>query len=79
VAHPPIVYHVHYAVWAILHELETQTVDSVMALRMLWTLRLTFNYWLRRGSEDYRWNLIQGWVGTLACNQPPVSTNMHIQ
>jgi steroid 5-alpha reductase family enzyme len=50
-----------------------------MALSMLWTLRLTFNYWLRGGSEDYRWNLIQGWVGTPGCNQPSVSANMHIQ
>jgi hypothetical protein len=66
----PTVYHIHYAVWARMHGLETQRVDNVMAFSVLWTLRLTFNYWRRGGyqigSEDYRWNLIKGWIGTPA-------------
>jgi len=53
-----------------MHTLETQRVDNVMAFSVLWTLRLTFNYWRRGGyqigSEDYRWNLIKGWIGTPA-------------
>lgn len=77
--HPPTVYHVHYAVWAKMHGLGTQAVDDVMALSMLWTLRLTSNNWLRGGSEEYHWNLIQGWVGTPAYNQPSMSTSMRIQ
>ena len=66
----PTLYHIHYAVWARMHGLETQRVDNVMAFSVLWTLRLTFNYWRRGGyqigSEDYRWNLIKGWIGTPA-------------
>jgi hypothetical protein len=66
----PTLYHIHYAVWARMHGLETTRVDNVMAFSVLWTLRLTFNYWRRGGyqigSEDYRWNLIKGWIGTPA-------------
>jgi hypothetical protein len=43
-----------------MHGLGTQAVDDVMALSMLWTLRLTSNNWLRGGSEEYHWNLIRG-------------------
>jgi hypothetical protein len=66
----PTLYHVHYAVWARTNGLETQRVDNVMAFSILWSCRLTFNYWRRGGyqigSEDYRWNLIKGWIGTPA-------------
>lgn len=66
----PTVYHIHYAVWARLNGLETQRVDNVMAFSIVWSMRLTFNYWRRGGyqigSEDYRWNLIKGWIGTPA-------------
>ena len=66
----PTLYHVHYAVWARMHGLETTRVDNVLAFSVLWTLRLTFNYWRRGGyqigSEDYRWNLIKSWIGTPA-------------
>jgi steroid 5-alpha reductase family enzyme len=41
-----------------------------MAFSVVWSMRLTFNYWRRGGyqigSEDYRWNLIKGWIGTPA-------------
>jgi hypothetical protein len=66
----PTLYHIHYAVWARMNGLETQRVDNVMAFSVLWSIRLTFNYWRRGGyqigSEDYRWNLIKGWIGTPA-------------
>lgn len=66
----PTIYNIHYAVWARMNGLETQRVDNVMAFSVLWSMRLTFNYWRRGGyqigSEDYRWNLIKGWIGTPA-------------
>lgn len=64
----PTVYHIHYAVWARLNGLETQKVDNVMAFSVVWSIRLTFNYWRRGGyqigSEDYRWNLVKERIGT---------------
>lgn len=63
----PSVYHVHYAVWARLNGLPTAKIDNVLIFSLIWTTRLTFNYWRRGGyqigSEDYRWNLIKGWIG----------------
>ena len=66
----PTLYHFHYAVWARMLGLETQRVDNVMAFSVLWTLRLTFNYWGKGGdqvgSEDYRWNIVKDRVGPVA-------------
>lgn len=66
----PSVYHVHYAVWARLNGLPTSKIDNVLVFSLIWTTRLTYNYWRRGGynigSEDYRWNLIKGWIGTPA-------------
>lgn len=66
----PTLYHIHYAVWARVNDLPTAKVDHVMAFSVVWSIRLTFNYWRRGGyqigSEDYRWNLIKGWIGTPA-------------
>jgi steroid 5-alpha reductase family enzyme len=63
----PTIYHAHYAAWARLNGLPTQKVDNVLAFSVLWTLRLTYNYWRKGGynigSEDYRWNLIKDKIG----------------
>ncbi|KAM0720561.1 hypothetical protein Q7P37_004697 [Cladosporium fusiforme] len=66
----PTIYHIHYAVWARMNGLETQKVDNVMAFSVVWSIRLTFNYWRRGGyqigSEDYRWNLVKARIGAPA-------------
>lgn len=66
----PTIYHAHYAIWAHMSGLPTQRVDNVLAFSVLWSLRLTFNYWRRGGyqvgSEDYRWKIIQEKIGNLA-------------
>lgn len=66
----PTLYHIHYAVWARLNGLPTARVDNVLAFSVLWSLRLTFNYWRRGGyqvgSEDYRWKIIEKKVGRAA-------------
>jgi len=66
----PTLYHAHYAIWARLNGLNTSKVDHVLAFSVIWSIRLTYNYWRRGGykigSEDYRWNLIKGWIGTPA-------------
>ncbi len=66
----PTIYHAHYAIWARLNGLPTQRIDNVLAFSVVWSLRLTFNYWRRGGyqvgSEDYRWKIIEEKVGRLA-------------
>lgn len=63
----PTVYHAHYALWARLNGMDTQKVDNVLAFSVVWSLRLTFNYWRKGGyeigSEDYRWNIIKDKIG----------------
>ncbi|KAK5127712.1 hypothetical protein LTR08_004321 [Meristemomyces frigidus] len=63
----PTLYHAHYAVWARLHGLPTAKVDNVLAFSVVWTARLTFNYWRKGGyqvgSEDYRWQIIKKYIG----------------
>ncbi|KAF2114448.1 hypothetical protein BDV96DRAFT_613151 [Lophiotrema nucula] len=63
----PVVYNCHYAIWAHLNGLPTQRLDHVMAVTVIWGLRLTFNYWRKGGysvgSEDYRWNIVKDYVG----------------
>lgn len=62
----PTVYAVHYAVWAHVAGAPHEKVDIVAALGLIWSTRLTFNYWRRGGynigSEDYRWNIIQAQI-----------------
>ncbi|KAK5173860.1 uncharacterized protein LTR77_002541 [Saxophila tyrrhenica] len=66
----PTIYHIHYAVWARLNGMPTQLVDNVLAFSVVWSTRLTFNYWRRGGyqvgSEDYRWKIIQDKIGSFA-------------
>ena len=63
----PTVFNAHYALWARLNGLPTQRIDNVLAFSVVWTLRLTFNYWRKGGyqvgSEDYRWELIKKYIG----------------
>lgn len=63
----PLVYNCHYALWAHLTGLPTQRLDHVMAVTILWGVRLTFNYWRKGGysigSEDYRWAKVKAYIG----------------
>ena len=65
----PTIYHAHYAVWAHMNGLECSRVDNVLAFSVVWSLRLTFNYWRKGGyqvgSEDYRWMIIKERIGSL--------------
>lgn len=66
----PTVFNAHYAIWARLNGLPTQRVDNVLAFGVVWSLRLTYNYWRKGGyeigSEDYRWELIKKYIGGFA-------------
>lgn len=66
----PTLYHIHYSVWAHLNGMPAARVDNVLVVSMIWTLRLTFNYWRKGGysvgSEDYRWKIIQDKIGNVA-------------
>lgn len=66
----PSIFHVHYAVWARINGLPTQRIDNVLVFSLIWTTRLTYNYWRRGGyqvgSEDYRWELVKNKIGNLA-------------
>jgi steroid 5-alpha reductase family enzyme len=63
----PAFYNVHYAIWARLNGLPTYRLDHVMAVSILWSMRLTFNYWRKGGytvgSEDYRWAIVKDYIG----------------
>ncbi len=62
----PSIFNVHFAVWARLSGLRTLNLDTIAAISLIWTVRLTFNYWRRGGysygSEDYRWSIIRSRV-----------------
>ncbi|KAJ5888422.1 hypothetical protein N7495_008463 [Penicillium taxi] len=62
----PAVYNVHFAAWARLAGIRTQTLDTIAAISVLWSIRLTFNYWRKGGytigSEDYRWQIVRSRV-----------------
>lgn len=64
----PTLFNLHYAIWARLNGLETTRVDNVLAFSVVWSMRLTFNYWRRGGyqigSEDYRWMLVKKQIGS---------------
>jgi steroid 5-alpha reductase family enzyme len=63
----PAFYNVHYALWARLNGLPTYRLDHVMAVSIIWSARLTFNYWRKGGytvgSEDYRWAIVKDYIG----------------
>lgn len=64
----PTVFNFHYALWARLNGLSTKRVDHVLAFSVIWSIRLTYNYWRKGGyqigSEDYRWELIKKQIGS---------------
>ncbi|KAF1996543.1 DUF1295-domain-containing protein [Amniculicola lignicola CBS 123094] len=63
----PVIFNCHYTLWAHLSGLPTQRLDHLMAVTILWGVRLTFNYWRKGGytigSEDYRWAIVSKYVG----------------
>ncbi|KAF7718429.1 Uncharacterized protein PECH_005908 [Penicillium ucsense] len=62
----PAVYNVHFALWARMSGIQTQTIFTIAVLSILWSARLTFNYWRKGGykigSEDYRWEIVRSQV-----------------
>ncbi|KAJ5130397.1 uncharacterized protein N7515_006436 [Penicillium bovifimosum] len=62
----PAVYNVHFAVWARLSGIQTHTLDTIAVVSVIWSVRLTFNYWRKGGysigSEDYRWEIVRSKV-----------------
>ncbi|SZF04448.1 unnamed protein product [Blumeria hordei] len=63
----PSIYNIHYVVYARISGLETERLNHLLAFSIAWSLRLTFNYYRKggynRGSEDYRWAIIQKRLG----------------
>ncbi|KAK0914324.1 hypothetical protein LTR91_013587 [Friedmanniomyces endolithicus] len=63
----PTLYNAHFAIWGRVNGLPTQKVDNVLEFSVIWTMRLTYNYWRKGGyqigSEDYRWALIKKQIG----------------
>ncbi|CAO2653159.1 Nn.00g025700.m01.CDS01 [Neocucurbitaria sp. VM-36] len=63
----PVIYNVHYGIWAHINGLPTLRLNHVLAVSLIWGARLTFNYWRKGGyqvgSEDYRWNIVKDRVG----------------
>ncbi|KAF3386191.1 hypothetical protein F1880_000457 [Penicillium rolfsii] len=62
----PAVYNVHFAIWARLAGIRTQALDTIAVISVIWSIRLTFNYWRKGGysigSEDYRWAIVRSKV-----------------
>ena len=55
----PTVYIGNYVLYAHAVGLETERLDMLLTAFVIWSIRLTFNYWRKggytKGSEDYRW------------------------
>lgn len=62
----PVIYNCHYALWAHLQGYPAEKLDHIVAVSVIWGLRLTFNYWRKGGysvgSEDYRWQVLRGYL-----------------
>ncbi|RVX73186.1 hypothetical protein B0A52_02313 [Exophiala mesophila] len=63
----PTVFNFHYAVYARAAGIDTKRVDAVLAVSMLWSVRLTYNYYRKGGynvgTEDYRWATVKATIG----------------
>ena len=63
----PTMYIAHYTYWSHAHGLPSQRLDNVLVFALIWSARLTFNYWRKGGysigSEDYRWEIVSKYVG----------------
>ncbi|KAK6585557.1 hypothetical protein PZA11_002284 [Diplocarpon coronariae] len=59
----PTLYNAHYTIYAHMSGLDTQRLDNLIAFSVVWSLRLTYNYWRKGGysigSEDYRWEILR--------------------
>ncbi|CUS11136.1 unnamed protein product [Tuber aestivum] len=59
----PSIYIGHYTLFARMNGLDTRRLDTLTAFSLLWSIRLTYNYWRRGGynigSEDYRWEIVR--------------------
>lgn len=59
----PTVYIAHYDLWARLSGLPTKRLDTLLVFGIIWSGRLTYNYWRKGGynvgSEDYRWEVLR--------------------
>ncbi|WEW60572.1 hypothetical protein PRK78_006059 [Emydomyces testavorans] len=59
----PTVYNGHYVLWSYLNGLPTDRTWTIFVCSLLWSVRLTFNYWRKGGysigSEDYRWAIVR--------------------
>ncbi|KAI5465542.1 hypothetical protein BGZ63DRAFT_373894 [Mariannaea sp. PMI_226] len=62
----PSLYVMHFAAWARLTGLQHSRIDLVALFSVVWSARLTFNYWRRGGyqigSEDYRWAIVKSQI-----------------
>ncbi|KAG9257278.1 uncharacterized protein F5Z01DRAFT_462106 [Emericellopsis atlantica] len=62
----PNLYVVHIALWARAAGMPHERIDLAAITTTIWSIRLTFNYWRRggyeKGSEDYRWAILQKYV-----------------
>jgi len=63
----PTLYNAHWTIWAHLSGLSTERLDLRLLVSLVWSVRLTYNYWRRGGynigSEDYRWAIIKKRIG----------------
>ncbi|KAL8796869.1 MAG: hypothetical protein Q9195_000952 [Heterodermia aff. obscurata] len=59
----PTLYNAHFVFYAHLLGLPTARLDAVLTTSIIWSSRLTFNYWRKGGysigSEDYRWEVLR--------------------
>lgn len=55
----PTLYISNYVLYAHMVGLDTERLDMAAVAFIIWSIRLTFNYWRKggyqKGSEDYRW------------------------
>ncbi|KAL8837108.1 MAG: hypothetical protein Q9170_002665 [Blastenia crenularia] len=62
----PSVYNLHYVAYGHAKGLPTQRLNSLAIISVIWSARLTFNYWRKGGyqvgSEDYRWEVLRKYI-----------------
>ncbi|EAS36443.1 uncharacterized protein CIMG_01797 [Coccidioides immitis RS] len=59
----PSVYNGHYVLWSYLNGVSTDRTWTIFVCTLIWSARLTYNYWRKGGysigSEDYRWTIVR--------------------
>ncbi|KAI5804497.1 hypothetical protein EDC01DRAFT_423527 [Geopyxis carbonaria] len=62
----PTVYIAHYTVFAHMKGLETTRLDTMVTFFILWSARLTYNFWRKggyqKGHEDYRHEILLNYM-----------------